>query len=485
MKRKYHDNDVKTEHHRDKKYKGHTDKDTHKSKDKYTSRYGRTSKSSRKKSDSTDSSDDSDIVRKDDKGEKDSDSKLFFIISKLSKKHSDTKHITTKSGKTPDRKPVLPCKNPLCNHKTIDEDPTPVDIPNIEIINTISDLIVLGKSYHCKKNTEHNGINLRIMCNLVAPLSELERMVGMLGVKTAMVDQILFFLQGYHTAKKCNTCTDCAFNLACTKNQSDMLHTVISGPPGVGKTEVAKILGKVYKEMEILTGDAFVTAKRSDLIGSHCGETAMKTQDVIDKSMGGVLFIDEAYSLGNTEKRDVFTGECIDTINLNLNDVNKKGNFLCIIAGYKEELETRFFNYNEGLKRRFSFSYDIIPYEWQELKEIFERKVILGGFNLCYKVNDLDDETTIKNKTGYHDQIEKFFEKNKNKFPYNGGDIETLFLNCKIAHARGMVSRNKSEKYTLSVTDIKRGFDTFVKNRNFTKDDKDNKNSAPPFGMYL
>ena len=88
----------------------------------------------------------------------------------------------------------------------------------------------------------------------------------------------------------------------------------------------------------------FKIVKRSDLIGKYLGHTAAKTQKVIDSCKGGVLFIDEAYSLGNPEGRDSFSKECIDTINQNLTE--NKANLLCIIAGYKDALDKCFFAYN-------------------------------------------------------------------------------------------------------------------------------------------
>ena len=117
----------------------------------------------------------------------------------------------------------------------------------------------------------------------------------------------------------------------------------------------------------------FIIAKRSDLIGQYLGETSIKTQSLIDKCEGGILFIDEAYSLGNDEQRDSFSKECLDTINLNLSENKKK--FICIIAGYKESLNNSFFAYNEGLRRRFPFIYNIENYNYKELEKIFYKMI--------------------------------------------------------------------------------------------------------------
>ena len=199
-------------------------------------------------------------------------------------------------------------------------------------------------------------------------------------VKEDMVNQIVFFLQGFNKSDKCNECIDCSLGRECQQElNNDMLHTVITGPPGVGKTELGKILGQVYKEMGVLKKGTLKVVKRSDLIGKYLGHTAAKTQDVIDECSGGVMFIDEAYSLGNKEGRDSFSKECLDTLNQNLTE---RRDFLCIIAGYEESLDNCFFNYNEGLKRRFSFRYNITGYSAVELKQIFELKVKKESWNL-------------------------------------------------------------------------------------------------------
>ena len=95
---------------------------------------------------------------------------------------------------------------------------------------------------------------------------------------------------------------------------------LVKGEPGTGKTELGNILGKIYLAVGALKNDVFRVVKRSDLIAGYLGQTAIKTQKVIDQCTGGVLFIDEAYSLGNSEQRDSFSKECIDTLNQNLSE---------------------------------------------------------------------------------------------------------------------------------------------------------------------
>lgn len=337
------------------------------------------------------------------------------------------------------------CPNPDCDHKD-----TEGKIKKLEIkeIKDIDDLINLGKTYHCKKNKEYEGLDLKILCNLVNPLTELKNMIGMTNVKDSIVNQILFFLQGLNKIESKD-------GFGKTSVNEDMLHTVITGPPGVGKTELGKILGKVYKEMGVLSKGTFKLVTRSDLVAEYLGQTAVKTQKVINECQGGVMFIDEAYSLGHENKRDSFSKECLDTLNQNLTE---KRDFLCIIAGYKESLDECFFSMNDGLKRRFTFRYDIEGYKWDELRDILLLKIKKEGWKLFYE-NESDEEKCKELK----EKFDEFIKKNKGAFPNYGGDIETFFLNCKIAHSRRILFQN--EKKTLSFEDLQKGFDRFTNHR--------------------
>ena len=337
------------------------------------------------------------------------------------------------------------CVNPLCNHKTYKEDQCDPKITITEIKN-IDDLIALGKSYHCKKNTKFHSLDLKILCKLVNPLSELQKMVGLTKIKENMVNQILFFLQGLNIKYEQDGFGKIIEN-------TDMLHTIITGPPGVGKTELGKILGKVYTAMEVLSKGTFKLVSRSDLIAKYLGQTSVKTQEVINSCLGGVMFIDEAYALGHEEGRDSFSKECLDTLNQNLTE---KRDFLCIIAGYKESLEKCFFNMNDGLRRRFTFKYDIEGYSADELREIFEVKLLEDKWKLEFKENKDTEKITKYNE---------FFKTNHERFPNFGGDIETLFLKCKIVHSKRVVFEPESSRRILNLEDIQKGFKEFLNSR--------------------
>lgn len=353
------------------------------------------------------------------------------------------------------------CDSPLCDHIF-----NPNFKPNVvhREISSIDDLIEYGKLYHCRNFKNYRGIDLKILFDLIEPLSELSRMIGMKEVKENMVNQILFFLQKLNQKDKCMECNSCILNLECinlNKINEEMLHTVIIGPPGTGKTELGKILGKVYKAMGILSKGHFNIATRSDLIAKYLGQTAIKTQEFIDKCEGGVMFIDEAYALGNPEQRDSFSKECLDTLNQNLTE---KRNFLCVIAGYEDSLESSFFAFNEGLKRRFSFKYNITGYDGEELKQMFLLRVKNAGWNYI----------------GDEEQLNSFFEKNNKKFPRFGGDIETLFLKTKIFHSRRIMFKDESERKKIIFDDINKGFNNFISHR----EKKEEETPRDLFSMY-
>lgn len=224
------------------------------------------------------------------------------------------------------------------------------------------------------------------------------------------------------------------------------MHTVIEGSPGCGKTELGKILAKIYLALDLVYNDYFRVVKRGDLIAEYLGQTAIKTQKVLDKARGGVLFLDEAYSLGNPELRDSYSKECIDTINQHLTEAKDK--FILIIAGYKESLKDSFFAVNPGLERRFPFRYEVDEYDGGDLFLIFKKMVGDDGWELS-----LVDPI-----------LPNFFEINRKEFKFNGGDIETLLQMTKIAHARRVFTEDMTYKKKLTGADLNEGFKMFKEN---------------------
>ena len=145
------------------------------------------------------------------------------------------------------------------------------------------------------------------------------------------------------------------------------LHLVFSGNPGTGKTTVARILAKLYKEIGILEGGQLVETDRSGLVAGYVGQTAIKTQKKIEEAMGGILFIDEAYTLN--QKDENFGQEAIDTILKAMED--HRDELIVIVAGYTELMKA-FIESNPGLKSRFNKYLDFPDYTAEELQQIFE-----------------------------------------------------------------------------------------------------------------
>jgi len=300
------------------------------------------------------------------------------------------------------------CESETCDHKI-------KSIPKINMQNDISlsELIKLGYLYNCQNFLSYNNINLKVLNRILPPLIELDEMIGMINIKKQITSNILFLLRGLG-GSSCEECDNCELGISCVMKPKEMFHTVIYGPPGVGKTIFAQILGKIYLGCGALSSDSFIMVGRADLVSGYLGKTAKKTKKVIKKSLGGVLFIDEAYSLGNSHEIDAYSKECIDTLNLEL---STQRDFICIIAGYQKELEENFFKINPGLKRRFQFVYTMDIYTADELYQILMKKI-------C------DELWFVQNPNYLLQSIKKYYL----SFVNYGGDMERLFLFMKIAH---------------------------------------------------
>ena len=329
---------------------------------------------------------------------------------------------------------------------------TEVKIPikeNVNIIvevNNIDDILKLIDTYKDDPFIQYN-INMSALHKIKEPLTALNNMVGMKTLKSNIVDQILFFVQNLHVNKDAS---------------GDFMHTVIYGPPGTGKTEVAKLMGSIYSKIGILDKGTFKKVTRSDLIAGYLGQTALKTRDVIKEALGGVLFIDEAYALGNSEKRDSFSKECIDTLCESLSD--NKANLMVIIAGYENELKDCFFNYNQGLDSRFTWRFKTDNYDAEDLYNIFLKKVKDIGWSV-------HENSNIK---------VQWFKKNVEYFAFFGRDMETLLAKTKIAHSKRVFCKSEDEKKKIILADLDKGFEMYLSN-----DDIKNKKEVEHFKKQL
>ncbi|NGQ96364.1 AAA family ATPase [Brevibacillus sp. SYP-B805] len=186
---------------------------------------------------------------------------------------------------------------------------------------------------------------------LARVFDELERMIGLQDAKKMMYE--IYALLRVNLEREKHG----------LKTEKQVLHMVFKGNPGTGKTTVARIVGRIFKEMGILSKGHLIEVERADLVGEFIGHTAQKTRELIKKAMGGVLFIDEAYSLARGGEKD-FGKEAIDCLTKAMED--NKNEFVCILAGYTHEMED-FLSINPGLPSRFPIHIHFDDYSIEEL----------------------------------------------------------------------------------------------------------------------
>ena len=204
------------------------------------------------------------------------------------------------------------------------------------------------------------------------PESAKEQLTNLIGM-----DSVKKTLSEYETAEKSPlsavpylTASRLQPDLKNPVEKKEMVHTVITGPAGTGKTTVAELLGQLFFEMGYLESGHVVKADRSKLVGSHVGETAILVRQKVEEALGGVLFIDEAYSLKREENSgNDFGQEAIDTLCKLMDEY--KGRVVVVAAGYQDEMDT-FIKANPGLASRFTMKLNIEPYTSSEMVEILK-----------------------------------------------------------------------------------------------------------------
>ena len=217
----------------------------------------------------------------------------------------------------------------------------------------------------CETKTYNDGVvDNRTLDEL---LEDLNSLVGLANVKNKVNDLIVFQTVQKKRQEKG------------LYNQKSTLHMAFTGNPGTGKTTVARIVGHVYRKIGLLSKGHFVEVSRTDLIAGYQGQTALKVKDVIERAKGGVLFIDEAYSITENDHSDSYGRECLTELTKALEDY--RDDLVVIVAGYTKPMQA-FFESNPGLRSRFNTFIEFDDYCTEEMIEILDSMCRANDYRL-------------------------------------------------------------------------------------------------------
>ena len=276
---------------------------------------------------------------------------------------------------------------------------------------------------YASSKLSHQDENVK---NLDELLEELNDLVGLDNVKTEVQNLI-----AYHTVQQLRE----KQNL---HSQKSTMHMAFTGNPGTGKTTVARIVGRIYKQLGLLSKGHFCEVSRTDLIAGYQGQTALKVKKVIEKAKGGVLFIDEAYSITENDHADSYGRECLTELTKALEDY--RDDLVVIVAGYTEPMK-HFFSSNPGLKSRFNIFIEFPDYSAEELLKMLEKLSSKNDYML-------DNVVIPRLRTFFEEQIE-----NKDENFANGRLVRNIFDDLVMNHAKRIfkTARNTSDLRLLTV----------------------------------
>lgn len=288
---------------------------------------------------------------------------------------------------------------------------------------TLKDSILLFFGYTEIRDFYSQSLQINDTKTLPALLAELDQLIGLDSVKSKVNDLIAY--QKIQILRKQS-------GLNSSKNT---LHLAFTGNPGTGKTTVARIVGRIYKQIGLLSKGHFIEVSRTDLIAGYQGQTALKVKKVIEKAKGGVLFIDEAYSITENEHSDSYGRECLTELTKALEDY--RDDLVVIVAGYTEPMKN-FFNSNPGLKSRFNTFIHFDNYNASELSKIF-----------CYLCKENDYIIEEKALTKVYLLLEKSQNEQTDNFS-NGRYVRNLFDDIIMNQSRRLSENNNGiSKETL------------------------------------
>lgn len=254
--------------------------------------------------------------------------------------------------------------------------------------------------------------------------AKLDRMIGLQEVKEEI--NTLLNTQIIHQARMDSG----------LKSTNVLSHMVFVGNPGTGKTTVARILGDIYRNMGLLRTGVVVETARQQLVGAYIGETALKTEAVIKKALGGILFIDEAYTLSKEDGVKDYGQEAIDTLLKMMED--HRGEFIVIAAGYPNEMH-RFITSNPGLRSRFQTVIHFTDYSSADLRKIFVLNAKADDYipsNGCMKiVSEYLDEKRVESPDTFA----------------NGRDVRNIYQQIVKEQSNRLVREGYSDKNALQL----------------------------------
>jgi ATPases of the AAA+ class-like protein len=244
--------------------------------------------------------------------------------------------------------------------------------------------------------------------------SELNNLVGLKNVK-AKVDDLIAYqkVQILRRAKNLHA-------------EKATMHMAFTGKPGTGKTTVARIIGHIYRCLGLLSKGHFIEVSRTDLIAGYQGQTALKVKGVIERAKGGVLFIDEAYSITENEHSDSYGRECLTELTKALEDY--RDDLVVIVAGYTTPMQS-FFEANPGLRSRFNTFIEFDDYSVEELEEILATMCAHNDYMLS-------DGVKVKVHSFIEEQVCM-----KDKNFANGRMMRNLYDDLVMNHARRVMSQ--------------------------------------------
>jgi SpoVK/Ycf46/Vps4 family AAA+-type ATPase len=321
------------------------------------------------------------------------------------------------------------------------------DILNIakKFQNIINDMKKRKKNTHVKYlkkygmyslGTKKYIIDPERTIKLIKPLKKLNKMIGLKSAKEQVCEIIVHKLQ--------------------SPPNLSMSNTLITGPPGVGKTTFSKIFATIQSALKIVKSDRIVMTSRADWIGDHFGGTEIKTAELIKKGKGGVIIIDEGYSLGSSNGKDSFAQACITEIIKSMTE--KPGDVCFHFLGYEEQMRENLLKENPGLDRRLPIRINIPGYDIHDMTDI-----------MIYFLakNKIQFEPSVKKSN-----LENLIKENIKSFPGYAGDIENVVEKCIMINNKINSNYDPSRKHKniFSLEIIKKGIDRYNEN----KEDKTN-----------